>query len=45
MVDAGQVIVQEFEGRDALLEMVIPVQDAFAAEIGATDLLKSVRGM
>uniref|UniRef100_UPI004048A011 TRAP transporter substrate-binding protein DctP n=1 Tax=Yoonia sp. TaxID=2212373 RepID=UPI004048A011 len=45
MVDAGQVIVQDFEGRDALLEMVIPVQDAFAAEIGATDLLKSVRGM
>ena len=45
MVDAGQVKVAEFEGREKLLEMVIPVQDAFAAEIGATDLLKSVRGM
>lgn len=45
MVDAGQVIVQEFEGRDALLEMVIPVQDAFAADIGATGLLTSVRDM
>ncbi|MEP2533090.1 TRAP transporter substrate-binding protein [Shimia sp.] len=45
MVDAGQVFVQEFEGREKLLEMVIPVQDAFAAEIEATDLLTSVRGM
>jgi TRAP-type C4-dicarboxylate transport system substrate-binding protein len=45
MVDAGQVMVQEFEGRDKLLEMVIPVQDAFAADIDATELLKSVRGM
>lgn len=45
MVDAGQVKVQEFEGREKLLEMVIPVQDAFAAEINATDLLKAVRGM
>ena len=45
MVDAGQIKVQEFEGREKLLEMVIPVQDAFASEIGATDLLKSVRGM
>lgn len=45
MVDAGQVKVQEFEGREKLLEMVIPVQDEFAAEIGATDLLKAVRGM
>jgi TRAP-type C4-dicarboxylate transport system substrate-binding protein len=45
MVDAGQVIVQEFEGREKLLEMVIPVQDAFAADINATNLLQSVRGM
>ncbi len=45
MVDAGQVQVQEFEGREKLLDMVVPVQDAFAAEINATDLLTSVRGM
>ena len=45
MVDAGQVFVTEFEGREALLEMVLPVQDAFAAEIGATALLEAVRGM
>lgn len=45
MIDAGQVFVNEFEGRDALLEMVIPVQDAYAAELGATELLESIRGM
>ena len=45
MVDAGQVFVQEFENREALLDMVIPVQDAFAADIEATDLLAAVRGM
>ncbi|EFL87486.1 TRAP transporter substrate-binding protein [Ahrensia sp. R2A130] len=45
MVDAGQIKVSEFEGRDKLLEMVIPVQDAFAAEINASDLLTAVRGM
>ena len=43
MVDAGQVITTEFEGRDALLEMVLPVQDAYAAELGATELLEAVR--
>ena len=45
MVDAGQIKVQEFEGRDQLLQMVIPVQDSFAADIEATDLLNAVRGM
>ncbi|WP_424987514.1 TRAP transporter substrate-binding protein [Microbulbifer sp. S227A] len=45
MVDAGQVQVQEFDGREKLLEMVVPVQDAFAADIEATDLLGTVRGM
>ena len=45
MVDAGQIQVQEFEGREKLLEMVIPVQDAFAADINASDLLENVRGM
>ena len=45
MVDAGQVFVTEFEGRDALLEMVLPVQDAYAEELGATALLEAVRGL
>lgn len=43
MIDAGQVQVQEFAGREQLLEMVIPVQDAYAAELGATDLLAAIR--
>jgi len=45
MLDAGQIQVQEFDGREQLLDMVIPVQDAFAKDIEATDLLKNVRGM
>jgi len=43
MVDAGQIVTAEFEGRDALLEMVVPVQDAYAEELGATDLLEAIR--
>jgi tripartite ATP-independent transporter DctP family solute receptor len=43
MVDAGQLKVSEFEGRDKMLEMVVPVQDAYAAEISATDLLAAIR--
>lgn len=43
MIDAGQIETLEFEGRDALLDMVIPVQDSYAAELGATELLESVR--
>lgn len=45
MIDAGQIQVQEFEGREELLEIVAPVQDEFAAEIQATNLLETVRGM
>ena len=45
MADAGQVVVHEFEGREQMLELVQPVQDAYAAEIGATQLLLNVRGM
>lgn len=43
MIDAGQVKVQEFAGREKLLELVIPVQDAYAAELGATALLEAIR--
>lgn len=43
MIDAGQVFVTEFENRDALLEMVVQVQDEYAAELGATDLLEAIR--
>jgi TRAP-type transport system periplasmic protein len=43
MVDAKQLTVQEFDGRDKMLEMVVPVQDSYAASIGATDLLAAIR--
>ena len=43
MSDAGQIKVQEFADRDKLLELVLPVQDAYAAELGAEDLLKAIR--
>lgn len=45
MIDAGQIEVTEFENRDQLLEMVVPVQDTYAEEIGATDLLTAIRDM
>ena len=43
MVDADQIKVQEFEGREKLLDMVKPVQDKFAEGINATELLKAIR--
>lgn len=43
MIDAGQIKVQEFENRDKLLEMVKPVQAAYAEELGSTDLLAAIQ--
>ena len=43
MADAGQIQVQEFADRDKLLELVLPVQDEYAAELGAEELLKAIR--
>ena len=43
MVDADQIKVQEFDGREKLLDMVKPVQDKFAEGINATELLKAIR--
>ena len=45
MEDAGHIVVTEFEGREKLLELVIPVQDEFAADLGATELLEAIRSM
>ncbi|MEL6452587.1 MAG: TRAP transporter substrate-binding protein [Pseudomonadota bacterium] len=45
MVDAGQIEVHPFEGREKMLELVGPVQDAYAEQLGATDLLSAIRGM
>ncbi len=43
MKDAGQIEVSEFVERDHLLELVTPVQDAYAAELGAEELLEAIR--
>lgn len=43
MADAGQIQVSEFANREKLLELVKPVQDKFAASIGATELLAAIR--
>lgn len=43
MLDAGNIEVHEFAGRDKLLDLVIPVQDSYAAELGAEALLEAVR--
>ncbi|WP_424974601.1 TRAP transporter substrate-binding protein [Dinoroseobacter sp. S124A] len=45
MADAGQIEVHDFLGREKMLELVQPVQDAYAAELGATELLERIRGM
>ncbi len=45
MEDAGQIVVTEFENRDQLLELVVPVQDEFAADLDATELLEAIRAM
>ncbi|MEM8729385.1 MAG: TRAP transporter substrate-binding protein [Pseudomonadota bacterium] len=43
MLSAGNIEVHEFDGRDALLDLVIPVQDDYASELGAQDLLQAIR--
>lgn len=43
MKDAGQIQVSEFAERDHLLELVTPVQDTYAAELGAEELLQAIR--
>jgi len=45
MIDAGQITVHDFDGRERMLELVGPVQDAYAEELGATELLEAIRGM
>lgn len=43
MADAGQIEIHEFADRDNLLDLVVPVQDAYAAELGAEQLLEAIR--
>lgn len=45
MADARQITLVEFLGRARLFDLARPVQDAFAAELGLTALLDSIRGM
>ena len=40
---AGQIEVHDFADREKLLELVTPVQDAYAAELGAEELLAAIR--
>lgn len=43
MKAAGQIEVHDFADREKLLELATPVQDAYAAELGAEDLLELIR--
>ncbi|MEP3275692.1 MAG: TRAP transporter substrate-binding protein [Stappiaceae bacterium] len=43
MQDAKQIEVHAFADRDKLLELVIPVQDAYAQELEAEALLEAIR--
>jgi len=43
MSDAGNIVVQEFADRQLLLDMVTPVHDTYAAELGAEELLEAIR--
>lgn len=43
MADAKQITLVPFEGREEMLNAVVPVQDAYAAELGAAELLKAIR--
>ena len=45
MAEAGQIEVHDFAGREKMLELVKPVQDAYADQLGASDLLQRIRGM
>lgn len=45
MKSAGQIEVHEFADREKLLELVTPVQDAYAEELGAQELLEAIRSM
>jgi TRAP-type C4-dicarboxylate transport system substrate-binding protein len=45
MVEAGQITLVPFDERETMLELVAPVQDAYAEELGASQLLEVIRGM
>ena len=45
MESEGLIEIHTFEGRNTLLELAAPVQDEYAAELGATEILEAVRNM
>ncbi len=45
MEEAGLLTTHEFTERDKLLELAGPVQDAYAEELGATEVLEAIRAV
>lgn len=45
MEDAGLLTTHEFTERDKLLELAKPVKEAYAEELGATDVLKAIEAV
>jgi len=45
MQEAGYLTTHEFTERDRLLELAQPVQDEYAAELGATEVLEAIRAV
>jgi TRAP-type C4-dicarboxylate transport system substrate-binding protein len=45
MQEAGLLTTHEFTERDKLLELAAPVKEAYAEELGATDVLKSIEAV
>lgn len=45
MQEKGWLEIVPFEGREEMLKLAIPVQDAYAKELGAEDILTKIRSM
>lgn len=43
MVKAKQITLHKYDGRENMLKLVLPVQDAYAKELGAEALLAAIR--
>jgi TRAP-type transport system periplasmic protein len=45
MIDNGWITLHEFEDRERLLELAEPVKEAYAAELGASELLAAINAV
>ena len=45
MEEKGWLKTHEFTERDELLELAEPVKEAYAEELGATDVLKAIKAI